>query len=107
MDDFGQKESGRLQFADLPVTEVKIDAEFIRQSRIWPKAAEIVISIADMAHRVGVVVTCEGIETADDLRVARGAHADLAQGFLFSPKVLAQDFLSFASKNRSVSLDGK
>lgn len=107
MDDFGQKDSGLLQFADLPVTEVKIDAEFIRQSRSWPKAAEIVISIADMAHRVGVVVTCEGIETADDLRVARGAHADLAQGFLFSPKVLAQDFLSFASKNRSLSLDGK
>lgn len=105
LDDFGQKDSGLLQFANLPVTEVKIDAEFIRQSRSWPKAAEIVISIADMARRVGVVVTCEGIETAADLRVARGAHADLAQGFLFSPKVPAQDFLAYASLNRSASLN--
>ena len=100
LDDIGQKESGLIQFSNLPVTEIKIDAEFVKQARIWSKAREIIRSITEMSHRVGVSVTCEGIETEADVILARSAGVDYVQGFFYAPKLTAAALVEFAELNR-------
>lgn len=95
LDDLGQRASGLVQLANLPVTEVKIDADLIWQARKWQKAGEIVTSIADLARRVKLKVTAEGIETKGDLKFAAQAGVDFAQGWLIQRKVTPADLLAW------------
>jgi EAL domain-containing protein (putative c-di-GMP-specific phosphodiesterase class I)/CheY-like chemotaxis protein len=95
LDDLGQRASGLVQLANLPVTEVKIDADLIWQARKWQKAGEIVASIADLARRVKLKVTAEGIETKADLRFAAQAGVDNAQGWLIQRKLTPADLLAW------------
>lgn len=86
LDDVGKRQSGLLQLANLPVTEIKIDLEFIRQARDWTKPRSIFGSLADLGHQLGVKVVAEGVETAGDLALARKYGVDYVQGYLISHK---------------------
>lgn len=86
LDDVGQRSSGLTQLANLPVTELKIDMEIVRSARTWSKAREIFEALAGLGHRLGLLVVAEGIETAQDVALARAHCVDLLQGFLVSRK---------------------
>ncbi|MEW6257454.1 MAG: EAL domain-containing response regulator [Pseudomonadota bacterium] len=86
LDDVAQRQNGLLQLSSLPVTEIKIDLELLRQARQWDKARRIFSSIADLGHRLGLTVVAEGVESLDDLALARGARVDYIQGYLVSRK---------------------
>ncbi|MBA4791101.1 MAG: EAL domain-containing response regulator [Rhizobiales bacterium] len=86
LDDVAQRQSGLLQLSNLPVTEIKIDLELLRQARQWDKARWIFTSIADLGHRLGLTVVAEGVESLDDLALARRASVDYIQGYLVSRK---------------------
>lgn len=86
LDDVGQRSSGLTQLANLPVTELKIDMEIVRAARSWSKAREIFEALAVLGHRLGLLVVAEGIETAQDVALAREHCVDLLQGFLISRK---------------------
>ena len=45
-----------------------------------------------MAHALGLSAVAEGVEDAHQLQVLRGLGCDIAQGFLFSPPVTADEF---------------
>lgn len=86
LDDMGQRQSGLLQLANLPVTEIKIDLELLRQARQWDKARSIFASIVDLGHRLGIKVVAEGVESLEDLALARRYGVDYIQGHLVSRK---------------------
>lgn len=86
LDDVGQRSSGLTQLANLPVTELKIDMEIVRSARTWSKAREIFEALAGLGHRLGLLVVAEGIETAQDVALARAHCVDFLQGFLISRK---------------------
>lgn len=93
LDDLGQRQSGLLQLANLPVTEIKIDLEIVRQARTWEKARNIFGSLAELGHRLGISVTAEGVETFADLEFVRSHPVDYFQGYLVSGKRPIEDFL--------------
>lgn len=86
LDDVGQRQSGLLQLANLPVTELKIDMELIRAARSWTKGRGIFEALADLGRRLDLIVVAEGIEKAEDLALVRKNRVSYIQGYLISQK---------------------
>lgn len=95
LDDVGQRQSGLLQLARLPVTELKIDMELLRQARTSQKARSIFTSLVELGHRLSMKVVAEGVETLEDLQFARADNVDFVQGYLLSPKRVLEDLIDF------------
>ena len=81
IDDFGVGYSTLMQLRQLPFTELKIDRFFIEDAPVSNDSALIVKSIIDLAHGLGLTVTAEGIETAEQLKLLRELGCDVAQGY--------------------------
>ncbi|KRE59323.1 diguanylate cyclase [Arthrobacter sp. Soil736] len=84
LDDFGTGYSslGRLQ--DLPVDAVKIDKSFVSMVRTGAEKLPILSSMINMAHSLGLRVTAEGVETAEQAAYLTDLECDSLQGYLFS-----------------------
>jgi len=84
IDDFGTGYSSLMQLRQLPFTEVKIDRFFVDDATTSDESRLIVKSVIDLAHGLGLTVTAEGVETADQLLLLRELGCDVAQGYLIS-----------------------
>ncbi|MBS7538418.1 EAL domain-containing response regulator [Ancylobacter lacus] len=102
LDDVGKRQSGLLQLANLPVTEMKIDLEFMRQARIWTKPRSIFGSLAELGHELGLKVVAEGVETAEDWELARACKVDYVQGFMISRKRPAEDIITLLTRGQPI-----
>jgi len=81
IDDFGVGYSTLMQLRQLPFTELKIDRFFVDDAPSSKDSELIVKSIIDLAHGLGLTVTAEGIETAEQMILLRELGCDVAQGF--------------------------
>ncbi|PKL23190.1 MAG: hypothetical protein CVV47_15930 [Spirochaetae bacterium HGW-Spirochaetae-3] len=84
VDDFGTGYSSLSYLKNLPIDIVKIDREFIKDIELSSAALEIVVGIVGLAHRMGLSVVAEGVETAEQFYLLRTMDCDFVQGFLFS-----------------------
>jgi diguanylate cyclase (GGDEF)-like protein len=87
IDDFGTGYSSLSHLHRLPIDKLKIDRSFIQALGERNGTLPIVDSIILMAHRLGIRVLAEGVETADQLTLLREKNCDLLQGYLFSPAI--------------------
>ena len=78
----------------MPVDALKIDRSFVSSMIKDPVSASIVNAIITLAHNLGLKVIAEGVETTEQLRRLTAAGCDLAQGYLFSRPVPAEDVVS-------------
>lgn len=92
LDDFGTGYSCLSYLKQLPVDTVKIDKSFIMNVSVDPGDATVVEAIIAMAHRLGIRVIGEGVETEEQLDFIRQRGCDLAQGFYYSPALSADAF---------------
>jgi EAL domain-containing protein (putative c-di-GMP-specific phosphodiesterase class I) len=99
LDDVGRRQSGLLQLSALPVTEIKIDLQIVRDARTWTKARNIFASIAELGRKLGIKVVAEGVEFPEDLNLARTFPIDYVQGYLISPKCPLPELLRMLSAN--------
>jgi diguanylate cyclase (GGDEF)-like protein/PAS domain S-box-containing protein len=83
IDDFGTGYSSLSQLQHLPVQTLKIDRTFV--SRIGPDAdaIEIIRTIVDLAHNLGMDIIAEGVETAAQLAQLKAIGCEYAQGYYF------------------------
>ncbi len=95
IDDFGIGYSSLAQLNKLPVRQLKIDKSFVREMASDGGSAVIVRSTCDLGHNLGLVVVGEGVEDAETWELLRRNGCDLAQGFLLSPPVTAEDLLDW------------
>ena len=84
MDDFGTGYSSLSYLHRFPVDGLKIDRSFISRMDANGDNQEIVKTIITLAHSLGMNVTAEGVETADQLGVLRGLGCEYAQGYFFA-----------------------
>lgn len=83
LDDFGTGYSSLHYLRTLPIDMVKLDRSFIKSVETVEKDRVIVSSIIELAHRMGLTVVAEGVETASQDRLLRELGCDLMQGYYY------------------------
>lgn len=99
IDDFGTGYSSLSYLIQLPVNVMKIDQSFVRQIDTDEKAATLCDSINFMAHRMGMKVIAEGVETDAQLKFLLSSAVDIVQGYLFSKPIPANQIMPFIQAN--------
>ena len=89
LDDFGTGYSSLKYLRDFEVDRIKIDRSFVQGLGQTVDAEAIVTAVVTLGHAMGLQVTAEGVETADQEDFLRGAGCNVLQGFLFSRAVPA------------------
>jgi EAL domain-containing protein (putative c-di-GMP-specific phosphodiesterase class I) len=89
LDDFGTGFSALSYLRRFPFDRIKIDRSFIANLSESPEAAAIVGAVVQLGRGLGMPVTAEGVETAEQLDVVQKLKCDEAQGFLFSRPLLS------------------
>ncbi|OAH09703.1 putative bifunctional diguanylate cyclase/phosphodiesterase [Streptomyces jeddahensis] len=93
IDDFGTGYSNLAYLSRLPVSVLKLDGSFVRGFRYedgaHPNPADEVIveAMVQLAHRLGLTVTAECVETSGQAKRLRRIGCDTGQGWLYSRPV--------------------
>jgi EAL domain-containing protein (putative c-di-GMP-specific phosphodiesterase class I)/DNA-binding NarL/FixJ family response regulator len=82
IDDFGTGYSSLAQLADLPFSELKIDASFVRRIGHDQKVDRIVQATVAFGAGLGMELVAEGVEHHSQLRVLRQQGVHQIQGYL-------------------------
>jgi diguanylate cyclase (GGDEF)-like protein len=92
LDDFGTGYSSLSYLQSLPLNKVKIDRSFLEGLETGDRALILLRGIAKLSAELGMAVTVEGIETAEQLAlIAAEDSITEAQGFLFSPALPSKE----------------
>jgi EAL domain-containing protein (putative c-di-GMP-specific phosphodiesterase class I) len=83
LDDFGTGYSSLLYLRRFPFNKLKIDRSFIRNIESAAEAAPIVHAIVSLGRGLGMKVTAEGVETAEQHLFLRAAGVHFMQGYRF------------------------
>jgi diguanylate cyclase (GGDEF)-like protein len=83
IDDFGTGYSSLAYLRQLEATRLKIDRSFVADMSDDPEARAIVASMVGMARALGLKVTAEGVETAEQRDLLKVLGCDDAQGYYF------------------------
>jgi diguanylate cyclase (GGDEF)-like protein/PAS domain S-box-containing protein len=84
IDDFGTGYSSLGRLHHFPINQLKIDRSFVSGDIIDDGSIDIVETIITLAHKLGLHVTAEGIETEEQLAVLRKLNCEYGQGYFFS-----------------------
>jgi EAL domain-containing protein (putative c-di-GMP-specific phosphodiesterase class I) len=95
IDDFGTGFSSLSNLYKLPFSELKIDKSFTRDFRQNPAARALVESTVEMAKRLDIRVTVEGIESDSTFSELRLLGCDEAQGHVIGKSLAAEDIPGF------------
>lgn len=83
LDDFGSGYSSLNVLKDFQFNVLKIDMVFLRGFEGNEKAQPILKSIVELAHNLGMVTLCEGVETREQFEFLASIGCDRAQGYHF------------------------
>jgi diguanylate cyclase (GGDEF)-like protein len=98
LDDFGTGYSSLSYLHTLPLDKVKIDRSFLLDVARSERSLQLLRGIADLSRSIGLVVTMEGVETFEQLKVlAANVKPDLVQGFLFGSALTASGIETMSS----------
>jgi len=89
LDDFGTGYSSLHYLRRFPFDKLKIDRSFVRSIEKAADAAAIVHAVVGLGRGLGMKVTAEGVETADQQLFLRAAGVHSMQGFRFGKAVSA------------------
>lgn len=91
VDDFGTGYSGLSYLTQMPIDALKIDQRFVREIDNGYQGKAIVKGIVSMALSIGLKVTAEGVESADQAFFLRDLGCHEGQGYLYSKPLSSGD----------------
>jgi diguanylate cyclase (GGDEF)-like protein len=92
LDDFGTGYSSLLYLRRFPFDKLKIDRSFVLSIERAADAAAIVHAVVSLGRGLGMKVTAEGVETAEQHLFLRAAGVHTMQGFRFGRPGSAAEF---------------
>ena len=95
LDDFGTGHSNLAILSRLNFDVFKIDRQFIQNLERDDSARPIIEMILAMAESLGLETVAEGVETAAHARFLRLRGCTYGQGYLYSPALPSDKFLSY------------
>jgi diguanylate cyclase (GGDEF)-like protein/PAS domain S-box-containing protein len=103
LDDFGTGFASLDLLRSLPLDVVKIDRSFTRDLDTDGTQAAIVTSVIELAHRLGLKVVAEGVETESQQRFLMLRGCDLIQGYWLARPLSLESSLDFLqSRDRRI-----
>jgi c-di-GMP phosphodiesterase len=98
IDDFGTGYSSLAQLKNMPVTELKIDREFVMHLANNPDDQIIVQSTIDLASSFNLGVIAEGVEDIVTLELLTDLKCDWAQGYFIARPMAGKDITNWLSE---------
>ena len=88
LDDFGSGHSCLSILSEIPVDIIKLDRSFLRDfDGSEGKSAAVIESVINLCKKIGAQITCEGVETQDQMDFVRASGCHEIQGYFISPPV--------------------
>jgi len=106
IDDFGTGYSSLAYLKKFDIDYLKIDQSFVRDLVTDPNDMALSEAIIVMAHRLGLKVVAEGVETEAQRALLSAAGCDYAQGYLFSRPMPAEELETFLQGNWLIKAEG-
>ncbi|MFF7213349.1 putative bifunctional diguanylate cyclase/phosphodiesterase [Streptomyces sp. NPDC008238] len=111
IDDFGTGYSNLAYLSRLPVSALKLDGSFVHGFRdgLHPNPADetIVEALVQLAHRLGLTVTAECVENAEQAERLRRIGCDTGQGWLYSRPVPAEGIAALRGPGPDAAVPGE
>ena len=113
LDDFGTGYSSLHYLRRFPFDKLKIDSSFVRSIETAPDAAAIVHAVVSLGRGLGMKVTAEGVETAEQHLFLRAAGVHSMQGYRFGrpgpaarhqPRLAAPDDYRVGNPDQEIAL---
>ncbi|MBI5659276.1 MAG: EAL domain-containing protein [Nitrosomonadales bacterium] len=92
LDDFGTGYSSLSYLKKFDIDYLKIDRSFVEHLENDASNMALCEAIIVMAHKLGLKVIAEGVETAEQRKLLADAGCDYGQGYLFSRPVPPEEF---------------
>ena len=106
LDDFGTGYSSLSYLRKFDIDFLKIDRSFVQNITNNKDDLALCEAIIIMAHRLGIEVVAEGIETEQQLRLMIGIGCDYGQGFYFCRPLPVDDVEAFVNQHDRASITG-
>lgn len=90
LDDFGTGASSLHHLREFSVDTIKIDRGFIADVAHKSESSALIRGVIGLAHGLGLQVTAEGVERAEQAAALREMHCDRAQGYLYGAAVAVE-----------------
>ncbi|RUO23988.1 bifunctional diguanylate cyclase/phosphodiesterase [Aliidiomarina minuta] len=94
IDDFGTGYSNLSRLQQLPVSELKIDRQFVQDAFRNEREAALFQAMLQMAKSMQLTTVAEGVETNQQANHIRDSGCDLQQGYYFSRPMPADQWLA-------------
>ncbi len=95
IDDYGTGYSSLQQLTRIAFNELKIDQSFVQDFTANEALRIVVESSVDMAHKLKIKSTAEGVETQNEWDTLRSVGCDTAQGYFISKPLDITAFYEF------------
>jgi diguanylate cyclase (GGDEF)-like protein len=95
IDDFGTGYSSFKYLQNFPVDSIKIDRTFISQLENSHNNYEIVRTVVNLAHELGMTAIAEGVETSYQQELLRQFGCESIQGYLISKPIPNEKLLEY------------
>jgi len=99
IDDFGTGYSSLSYLKKFDIDYIKIDQTFVRNMQNDANDLVLCEAIIVMAHKLGIKVVAEGIETQEQRDLLTAMGCDYGQGYLFSRPISAEAFTKLLTDN--------
>ncbi len=103
MDDFGTGYSSLAYLRNFPFDKIKIDRSFVREMLVRKDCQAIVRAVVGLARSLGITTTIEGIETKEQLEIAKLEGCDEGQGWLFAKAMPDRDIPAYLAERKRVA----
>lgn len=95
LDDFGTGYSSLSYLKKMDVDFLKVDKSFIRDLALDKDDFALVEAIIVMAHKLGIQVIAEGVETAEQRDILKQIGCDFVQGYFYAKPMPPLEFINY------------